>query len=95
MHEIIRNYTVGKSGNISCLQFVNDMLPVFIVFLYEHLLVAMFELYWLERSLIRPQEAGHLSIFAQGAYIERCRLKVEDATLSIDMYRSPFLLENK
>ena len=37
----------------------------------------------LERLSIRPWEVGNLSILTQGAYIERCRLKVEDATLSI------------
>ena len=47
MHEIMGFNTVGKHGNIlltSCLQFVNQMLPVFIIFLLEHLPITMFEL---------------------------------------------------
>ena len=47
MHEIMRFKTVRKHGNIlltSCLQFVNEMLPVLILFHLEHLSVAMFEL---------------------------------------------------
>ena len=61
------------------------MLPVFIIFFYEHLSVAMFKLSWLERSSIRPSEVGHLSIFTKGVYIKRCRLSVEVATLSINL----------
>ena len=48
MDEITGFNTVRKHGNIlltSCLQFVNEMLPVFIVFLLENLLLfTMFEL---------------------------------------------------
>ena len=47
MHDIIGFNTVLKRGNIfliSCLQFVNEMFPVYFVFLYEHLLVNKFEL---------------------------------------------------
>ena len=46
--EIIHINTVGKCGNIllkNCLPLVNEMLPVFIVFLCEHLSAAMFDLY--------------------------------------------------
>ena len=71
---------------MSCLQYVNEMLPVFIIFLYKHLSVAMLELSRLQRSWIRLQEVGHLSILTQDAYIQRCRLKLVDATLSIYEY---------
>ena len=78
MHEIIGFDAVWKHGNslllIWWLQFVNEMLPVFIVILYEHLLVAKFELSWLERSSTRPQLDVHFSICTKGGYMERCRL---------------------
>ena len=53
---------------------------------WEHLSVAMFELSWLERSPIRPSEVEHLSILPQGVYIKKCRLKVENANLSMYVF---------
>ena len=54
--DIIRIYKVWKPVKIlliNCLQLVIEMLPVFITFLYEHLSIAMFDLYRKERSSAR------------------------------------------
>ena len=51
---------------------------------YEHLLVVLFKLFWLERSSIGPSGVDHFLIFTQGAQIKKCRLKVEVAMLSIN-----------
>ena len=94
--ECISFNTVWKCGNIlliSYSQFLKEVLPVYSIFLYEHLSVAMFDSSWLERSSIRLQEAGHLLIITQGAYIKRCRLKLKAATLSMNNY-SEFLFLN-
>ena len=60
-----------------------EMISVFIIFLYEHLSVAMFDLDRKERSSIILQEVVNCWIMFRLYIIERCRLQVENATVSL------------